>query len=627
MSIFDVITLLGGLAMFLYGMRTMSSGIKESSSGTLKKVLEKVTNNPIKAFLLGLLVTAVIQSSTATIVITAGLVTAGVLKVKQSVGILLGANVGTTVTGQMLRLMQLDSGKAWWLQIFHPTTLAPVALVIGVVLVLFIKFKNSERTGTILIGFGILFSGLITMSTAVDTLKSTDFFHNMFVSLGNSPVLGYVAGAVVSFILQSSSATIGILQALSTSGQLAFSAITPIIVGVYFGDSVTTFIVCFIGTKADAKRVGLTNLIFNFFKTILAITGVLIAKAAGLLDPIWNSPATPGNIADTNLIFNAVCALIMLPLGWLMVKLAYIMIKDDKVKKGKYDDKLDAMNPVFFSTPALAFKSCYDVLVTMFLASKKNIHKAIGLLYTFDAAKAQEIENEEDNVDIMADRVSNYLVQLSPHISSDLHVRILDEYYKVVTEFERLSDHAMNIKEVAQQLYENNTAFSDDAKQEIAVLSDAIYRILDHAQAAFERRDEVAAKQIEPLEEVVDDLVNALKENHLARLRAGRCNVYMDTGFSNLMSDLERISDVCSNIGVATVVRAEVKLEINSHDYISKLHSGRDEEFNNEYTAAHVEFFGRLDQIKASSQVSPALEPVSVQDASSGDDSGSGTDN
>ncbi|MBQ7446179.1 MAG: Na/Pi cotransporter family protein [Clostridia bacterium] len=583
--------------MFLYGMRLMSNTIKESSSGALKKVLETVTNNPIKAFLLGLLVTAVIQSSTATIVITAGLVAAGVLKVKQSVGIIFGANVGTTITGQIIRLIDLDSeGGASWLDIFKPSTLAPISLVIGVVLFIFLKIKNSDKTGSILIGFGILFSGLNTMSMVVSGIDKS-FFEGIFTSFGDNPLLGYAAGAGVAFVLQSSSATIGILQTLSTSGALTFSAITPIIVGVYLGDSVTTAIVCFIGTKADAKRVAVTNLIFNFLKTVLVIAGVLIAYYTHLLDSIWTTTVNAGVIANTNSIFNVASALLLLPLGGIMVKLACRIVKDDKVKKGKYSDKLDAMSPVFFSTPALAFKSCYEVLLTMFLCAKQNIHKAIGLLDVYDPAKAAEIEEEEDNVDVMADRVSNYLVAFSPHISQDLHVKILDEYYKVVTEFERLSDHAMNIKEVAASLHDNNTAFSEDAKQEIAVLTDAIFRILDLAQAAFEKRDEVSAKRIEPLEEVVDDLVNALKENHLARLREWRCNVYMDTGFSNLMSDLERISDVCSNIGVATVVRTETKLSINSHDYISRLHSGRDENFNELYTADHVEFFERLEKI------------------------------
>jgi len=616
--VIKVISLCGGLAMFLYGMRLMSNTIKESSSGALKKVLETVTNNPIKAFLLGLLVTAVIQSSTATIVITAGLVSAGVLKVRQSVGIIFGANVGTTITGQIIRLIDINSnGSASWLDIFKPSTLAPISLTIGVIFFIFLKFKNSDKTGSVLIGFGILFSGLNSMSLVVNSINS-DFFKQIFSSFGHNPFLGYFAGAIVSFILQSSSATIGILQTLSSSGALTFSAITPIIVGVYFGDSVTTAIVCFIGTKADAKRVAVTNLIFNFLKSILVIIGIVIAYYTHLLDGIWNTTVNAGVIANTNSIYNVATALLLLPVGGIMVTLACKIVKDDKVKKGRYDEKLDALSPVFFSTPALAFKSCYEVLLAMFMASKNNIHKAIGLLDVYDSEIAKEIEEEEDNVDVMADRVSNYLVQLSPHISTDLHVRILDEYYKVVTEFERLSDHSMNIKEVAAELHDNNTAFSDDAKLEIAVLSDAIYRILDYAQAAFEKRDEVAAKHIEPLEEVVDDLVNALKENHLARLRAGRCNVYMDTGFSNLMSDLERISDVCSNIGVATVVRAEAKLEINSHDYISRLHSGRDEEFNDEYTGAHLEFFKRLADISAASAAANAALPSGAPTEASG---------
>ncbi len=620
MSVFDVISLLGGLAMFLYGMRLMSGGIKESSSGTLKRILEKVTNNPIKAFLFGVFMTAVIQSSTATIVITSGLVAAGVLKVRQSMGIIIGANIGTTVTGQIIRLLDVDSSGTAWLEVFKPSTLAPAALIVGVVLLIFLKFRSSDTIGGILIGFGILFSGLLNMTSAVSVLNESGVFEKLFTSLGDNPFLGYLAGTGVAFILQSSSATVGILQALSTSGQLTWCEVYPILVGVYLGDCVTTAIVCSIGAKADAKRVGIANVIYNLLKSVLVFAGVIIFHVTGLLKNLWDVTVNSGIIANTNTVFNCCAALVLMPFSVLIVNLACKIIKDDPVRKGRYDEKLDAMSSVFFATPALAFKSCYDVLMAMFLASKTNIEKAVGLLFDYDAKIVKEIEEEENNVDVMADRVSNYLVQLSPHISSDLHVRILDQYYKVVTEFERLSDHAMNISEVATNLHDNNSKFSDDAKYEIGVLISVINRILEYTQQAFEKRDEVAAKHIEPLEEVVDDLVNALKENHLARLRAGRCNVYMDTGFSNLMSDLERISDVCSNVGVATVVRAERDIEIKTHDYISALHQGRDEIFNREYNAAHEKYFGLLEnrdpnESAASTPSSEAFSPSQIADS------------
>ena len=600
MSVFDVLSLLGGLAMFLYGMRLMSGGIKESSSGTLKKIIENITGNPIKAFLLGVLLTAIIQSSTATIVITSGLVAAGVMKVKKTMPIIIGANIGTTVTGQIIRLLDLDSSKSAWLQIFKPSTLAPVALIVGIILIIFLKFKNADRLGSILVGFGILFSGLLNMTGAVSVLNESGVFEKLFTSLGNNPFLGYLAGAGVAFTLQSSSATIGILQALSTSGQLTFGTVCPIIIGVYLGDCTTTAIVCSIGAKADAKRVGVANLLFNFGKTVLVIIGLLIAKATGLISGLWNTVANSGTIANTNSIFNIVCALILLPFSGFIAGLAIKIVKDSPKERTEVDEKLDLMSPVFFPTPALAFNSCYDVLLTMFKSARTNIEDAVGLLFNYDQKVADRIVKVEDKVDLMADRVSKYLVQLSGHISSDYHVRILDQYYKVVTEFERLSDHAMNIMEVAENLNENNTAFSADAQEEIKILFEVLEQILDYTQEAFTHRDEASAKHIEPLEEVVDDLVNALKENHLLRLRKGLCNVYMDTGFSNLMSDLERISDVCSNVGIATVIRVEGDSNIEMHNYIADLHKGKDETFNAEYSKAHETYFEKLDSIRNS---------------------------
>ena len=586
--------------MFLYGMRLMSGGIKESSSGTLKKIIENITGNPIKAFLLGVLLTAIIQSSTATIVITSGLVAAGVMKVKKTMPIIIGANIGTTVTGQIIRLLDLDSSKSAWLQIFKPSTLAPVALIVGIILIIFLKFKNADRLGSILVGFGILFSGLLNMTGAVSVLNESGVFEKLFTSLGNNPFLGYLAGAGVAFTLQSSSATIGILQALSTSGQLTFGTVCPIIIGVYLGDCTTTAIVCSIGAKADAKRVGVANLLFNFGKTVLVIIGLLIARATGLISGLWNTVANSGTIANTNSIFNIVCALILLPFSGFIAALAIKIVKDSPKERTEVDEKLDLMSPVFFPTPALAFNSCYDVLLTMFKSARTNIEDAVGLLFNYDQKVADRIVKVEDKVDLMADRVSKYLVQLSGHISSDYHVRILDQYYKVVTEFERLSDHAMNIMEVAENLNENNTAFSADAQEEIKILFEVLEQILDYTQEAFTHRDEASAKHIEPLEEVVDDLVNALKENHLLRLRKGLCNVYMDTGFSNLMSDLERISDVCSNVGIATVIRVEGDSNIEMHNYIADLHKGKDETFNAEYSKAHETYFEKLDSIRNS---------------------------
>ena len=599
MSIFNVITLLGGLAMFLYGMRMMGDGLKESSSGTLKVAMEHVTNNPFKAFLLGLAVTAIIQSSTATIVITSGLVGAGIITLRQSLGIIVGANVGTTVTGQIIRLLDVDDSATSWLQFFKPSTLAPLALIIGMLLIMAFKFKNSNRIGNIAIGFGILFSGLMNMTSSVTSLTDSGLFEDMFARLGSNPVIGYLTGAGIAFLLQSSSATVGILQAFSMTGLLSWNAIYAVIVGIYLGDCVTTAIVCSIGAKAEAKRVGLVNILFNLGKSALVLIGVTIAHKTGLLDSLWTRTVNSGIIADTNTIFNLACALLLLPLMSVFEKLSRRLIKEKPSKAGKYDELLEALSPVFFKTPALALRSCYNALMAMYTASRTNIEKAMNLLHVYDEKVVEEIMEEEENIDMLNDEISNYLVALSPHIKEEYQVHILNEYYKIVTEFERLGDHATNIAEMAQDLDHKSLHFSDDAIREIDVLEELIYRILDLTRLAFEKRDVDSAMQIEPLEEVTDDMVNALHDLHLERLRKGTCSVDVGSSFLNLLSDLERISDVCSNVGVATLTRVNTNLESRAHEFISSLHSGHDEMFNERYSAAHKEFFNKLDAKEA----------------------------
>ena len=594
MSVFNIITLLGGLAMFLYGMRLMGDSLKESSSGTLKVAMEKLTGSPVRAFLLGVAVTALIQSSTATIVITSGLVAAGILTLHQSLGVIIGANVGTTVTGQIIRLLDIDSSAAIWLQLFRPSTLAPVALVIGIVLIMFVNFRNSKNVGSIAMGFGILFSGLLNMTGAVDSLADSGAFNAILSGLGRSPLIGYLSGAGVAFVLQSSSATIGILQAFSMSGLLTFKAIYAVIVGIYLGDCVTTSIVCSIGAKAEAKRVGILNILFNLSKTVLVLAAVTLLHRFGALNTLWDSTVHSGTIANTNTIFNLGCAIALFPMLPVYEKLSRKIVKNDPSAAGLYDDKLQALSPSFFSTPALALNSCYDALSCMLEAAVSNLESAYRQLGEFDQKIHNGIEGQEDAIDALADGVSNYLVQLSPHIKMDNQVRILDQYYKVVVEFERLGDHAMNIAEVAEEMHEKGLSFSPMAKSELRTLRRLIGRILEHAQAAFLKRDVEAANHIEPLEEVVDDMVSSLKEFHIDRLREGKCSIDAGTYYLNLLAEIERISDVCSNIGISTITRVRPDIANRTHEYSSSLHRGSDERFNEEYHAAHDEFFGIL---------------------------------
>ena len=594
MSIFNVLTLLGGLAMFLYGMRIMGDGLQEGSSGTLKNVMEKVTNNPVKALLLGTAITALIQSSTATIVITSGLVGAGIITLRQSLGIVIGANIGTTVTGQIIRLLDIDSSAAGYLQFFKPSTLAPIALIIGIVLIMGASKNNAKVIGEIAIGFGILFVGLLSMTDAVNDLAEMGVFEGLFSKLSDNPIVGYAIGATVAFILQSSSATIGILQAFSSSGQLHFNAIYAVIVGVYLGDCVTTAIVCWIGSKAEPRRVGMFNILFNLCKSALVLAVVTIIRHLGLLDWIWDSVVNSGIIANTNTIFNIACAIVLFPFITGLESLAKKIVKDDPVSENKYKERVDALSPAFFNTPALALKNCYDVLMTMFTLAKTNIDLAIGIMHNYDPAVFKAIQDEEENIDYLADHVGDYLMELSPHLSADAHVQIMDQYYKLVMEFERLGDHAMNIGESARELVVKNIHPSDAAFRELDVLEEVINTILEYTERAFEKRDVAAARMIEPLEQVVDDLVYVMKGNHLSRLRQGMCSVDAGAIYMNALGDIERISDVCSNVGVSVVMRVSAEDHPQAHDYISVLHSGKDEEFNREYNEAHQKYFGML---------------------------------
>ena len=572
MSIFDFLTLFGGLAMFLYGMRLMGDGLKESSSGTLKKAMESVTNNQFKAFLLGLGITAIIQSSTATIVITSGLVGAGLLTLHQSIGIIIGANVGTTVTGQIIRLLDLDTGggATSWLQLFKPSSLAPIALIIGIIIIMGGRLKSSRQIGNIAIGFGILFSGLMNMTAAVNVLTESGMVEGLFTGLGNNPVLGYLTGAAVAFVLQSSSATIGILQAFSASGMLTFKAVYPVIVGVYLGDSVTTGIVCFIGASAEQKRVGIVNILFNIGKMALILIGVAILHQFGFLDGIWDKVVNSGVIANTNTVFNLAASILLFPVVGLFERTGVRLVPDDKEKPNKYQDKLDALNPMFFDTPALALRSCYDILLTLCRSSRD---------------------------DLLTDRVSRYIVEYLPHIRDAQNAAILDQYYKVVTDFERLGDHAVNIADNAGSMHRLQKKFTKTAISELQILEDLLREILDNVDLAFGKRDVDAAFRIEPLQQVATDMVGKLKRHHLDRMSRGECDIFTDANFENLMSDMQRIADVSTNIGEATLVRVNPELADNEHDYFAALRSGQNKEYNEQFNSAYEKYKDRFKKV------------------------------
>ena len=599
MSVFDIITLLGGLAMFLYGMRLMGDSLKEGSSGTLKKVMTKVTNNPIKAFLLGLAVTAIIQSSTATIVITSGLVAAGILTLHQSLGIIIGANLGTTVTGQIIRLLDLNTDGASVLKFFQPSTLAPLALVIGMILIMGFKFKKSNNIGNILIGFGILFSGLLNMTAAVSKLQESGLIDHLFESMGDNMLLGYLVGAAVAFMLQSSSATVGILQAFAMGGFIPFKTVYVMLCGIYLGDCVTTAIVCYIGAKTDAKRVGIINIIYNLAKTILVLVVVTLLHTFGLFGDLWNAPMTSGTIANTNSVFNLACGILLLPVVGVFEKLGKKLVKEKtKVEAGKYAEILNALSPAFLNTPALAFNSCYNVLKTMFSMASENIHKAVNLVVDYDEKTFELIEKDEEDIDHLTDRLEDYLVQIAPTIKQEEHIQIMDEYHKLTTEFERLADHAMNVAEISKVMDQSGYKFSQSAIQEYELTCELLYKILDCTKQAFEKRDAEAARHIEPMEDVMDDMINTIHDNHLERLRDGVCSVSSGMAFLDILSNLERMSDSCSNVGIAVVARVNPELANLAHSYITSLHASKDNNnFDEEYNAIHDDYFARLNSL------------------------------
>ncbi|MCR5475457.1 MAG: Na/Pi cotransporter family protein [Lachnospiraceae bacterium] len=594
MYIFSIISLLGGLALFLYGMRLMGNNLKESSSGTLKIVIGKITDNAVKAFFVGMIMTAIIQSSTATIVITSGLVAAGVISLDQSFGIIVGANVGTTITGQIIRLMDINAENGSFLQFFQPSTLAPIALMIGIILIMGFRFKRSDNIGNIAVGFGILFTGLMNMTSAVSAFSESGIVDRLFENMGNNPVIGYLTGASIAFVLQSSSATIGMLQAFSQAGTIPFKVVYVVIVGVYLGDCVTTGIVCSIGAKPDSKRVGLVNIIYNLAKTVLVLVVVVILKKTGVIDGLWDMTMRSGSIANVNTIFNLACAIVLLPFGGIIKKASYAIVKDEEVTAGKYADKVTALNPVFFRTPAIAFGGCYDVLTVMFDAARQNVGKAFSVIERYDGDTVSEIHEEEENIDYLTDRVDKYLVQLAPYVNEDLHIRILKQYHKLVSEFEHLGDHADRMADAATRLREGRIVFSRNASEEIRLTRELVSEILEYASRAFEKRDVSAAYHIEPCVNVLQDLTTTLHDNHLVRLREGQCTVKGGVVFSDILTNVERIGKTCSNIGIATIARVSSEVDNRAHSYTARIRQGKNEEYNAEYDRVHKEYHDKL---------------------------------
>lgn len=577
MNFFTVVSLFGGLALFLYGMHEMSAGLEKFSGGALERTLQKFTSNIFKGVLFGLVVTALIQSSSATTVLIVGLVNAGIIKLKQAVGILMGANIGTTVTGQITRLLDLDAAGNPILEFFKPSTLAPLVAVIGIILIMFCKGKNQKIIGQIAMGFGVLFTGLLNMSASVEPLKDNPVFLGILEKFSAFPILGLLAGIVITAIIQSSSASVGMLQALSSTGALTFGSTYPIILGQNIGTCVTSLISS-IGANKNAKRTAAVHIYFNVIGTLIFLVAMTILHMLGVFDGIWNQAMSSGDIANFHTVFNIVTTLLLLPFASALEKLAVVTIKDkpseedeDEVATG-----LEGLDDRFLVSPTLALNHCSTIVGNMGKKSLKNFHASIKQIREYDPKKIERIQERENTIDMMEDSLGNYMVKLADCELSDDDNKQLTYLLHIISEFERIGDYSINLVEQATILNDKKIKFSENAQTELKVLASAVEEIITLSLQTYEQMDLVAAVRVEPLEETIDSIQEILKSRHIERLKTGLCTV--DTGviYLDLLTNLERISDHCSNIAVYTIGAHLGKSEINRHEYIQKIHNSKE---------------------------------------------------
>ena len=599
MNIFSIIMLLGGLAMFLYGMEVMSDGLKNASGTALKRVLEKVTSNAFMGVLTGTLVTAVIQSSTATIVIAVGLITAGILNLKQAVSIVLGANIGTTVTAQIIRLMDIDSGGNMVLEFFKPSTLAPIAMVAGIILIMFVKKSNSKPLGEIFAGFGVLFTGLMNMTASVEPLSESQMFIDILGGFSDMPLLGIIAGLVLTMIVQSSSAMVGMLQALSVTGVMTMNLVYPIIMGINLGTCVTTAMVCSIGSSKDAKRTGIAHIVFNVVGTILFMIFMETFKAIGLMPDFWGKIVDSGDIANFQTIFNLVTAIVLVPFTGLLVKLTYVFVKPDKEPQ-KMDDyaALHTLDEKLYVVPQIAIAEATSAIGVMGRLAHQNFRDSITQLDAFSEETSVGINTREEKLDEFTDTVENFLVGLAKTVQSDEQSEDINILVQTTTDFERIGDYATNINEFAERIKKDQVTFSATAIEELAILFGAVSDIIDLAVNAFVENDDEMAKKVEPLEEVIDDMVQYLRDSHINRLKTGECTVNSGIIFIETLTYLERASDQCSSVAILQLSKNNPQIRENHHDYLRELHKETDQSYVTDLRARREQYLKPLLAVK-----------------------------
>ena len=581
MDFFDILTMLGGLCLFLFGMNIMGESLERRAGSSLRTILGKLTTNKALGFLTGLVVTSIIQSSSATTVMVVGFVNSGLMTLELAINVIMGANVGTSVTAWILSLSGV-SGDGFLIQMLKPTSFSPILALIGVVFYVFCKDSKKKDTGVILLGFATLMFGMDTMSSAVSGLRDEVWFQNMFIMFQN-PILGVLAGAVLTGIIQSSSASVGILQALSTTGQITMGAAIPIIMGQNIGTCVTALLSS-VGANKNARRAALVHLSFNVIGTVVWLSVFTILKS--VIDiPMLSSSANEVSIAVAHSVFNILCTALLLPLSKVLEKVAYLVISETKEA-----DTVSELDERLLTTPPVALERCRSLTAEMAAATADSVDSGIAILHGYTPELAAQIKKLENRGDHYEDILGSYLVKLSALQISEEDSGEAATLLKVIGDFERISDHCVNLMESAEELSQKNLKFSDTANRELDVMLAAVREIVELSFRAFTENDPQLALQVEPLEQVIDDLKEKMRSRHILRLQQGSCSI--ETGFiwSDLLTSLERIGDHCSN--VAGCVMDLHHHDMNIHESLRALKAGspdfkiRYQNYSNKYNLA-----------------------------------------
>lgn len=572
MDLFDVLTLIGGLSLFLFGMNIMGQALERKAGNKLKDLLAKMTNSKFKGFLTGLVITAVIQSSSATTVMVVGFVNSGLMTLRQAINVIMGANIGTTITSWILSLGDID-GSSILITLLKPTSFTPILALVGIIFYMFLKDDSKKDIGSILLGFATLMFGMDTMSNAVSGLANVPGFSNLFILFTN-PLLGVLVGALLTAIIQSSSASVGILQALSCTGQVTYGAAVPIIMGQNIGTCVTCLLSS-IGTNKNARRAAVVHLLFNTIGTVVILTLFCIIKTFVYI-PLLSEQASMFGIALTHSIFNVLCVMILLPMSALLEKLALRIIPDDKIK-----EKYDELDTRLFVTPTLALAQAKSSLSDMADTSRKAITMALKSVNNYSDKLYEDILKQEDKNDRYEDKIGTYLVDLSSkNTLSESESKEVSKMLKIIGDLERIADHAINIGQASRELRDKNLSLSEDAIKEMDNMLNAVKECVDLSLLAFEKDDLAIALKVPPLEEVIDELKAILRANHIDRVKRRQCSIEAGFIWSDLLTNLERVGDHCNNI--ATEIIDDLNYD-NRFFHKTKRHASDDEGYDAMY--------------------------------------------